>query len=485
MGLFNNLFKQTFIYGLATVLPRMLSFLLVPLYTRVMPPGTYGEVTLIYAGFAIFNVVMAYGMETAFFRFYTKEGQKNMVVSTALISLLGSSLVLAAIALLFRDALSGFLNVDVEFVGYIVLILVLDALAIIPFAWLRARERPMRYATIKILNVSINLGLNIFFLIVLPGLAGTSDSIWTLLYQPGFEIQYILIANMIASAITLLLVGGLYIRQPFVFDPKLWGRMLKYALPVMIAGIAFTINEVFDRILLTDLLPADIAKSELGKYQACYKLALFMTLFAAAFRLGIEPFFFRHANTEKPQKAYGQITNYFVIFGSVILLTVVVFADVVKRIIDSAYWEAMTIVPVILLASFCLGIYHNLSVWYKVTDRTYVGAIISCVGAGITLLINFAFIPRIGYLASALATLAAYATMMTISYLWGKQAYPIPYNMRKIGFYMGISILFSVLSFYIFKGNLWIGTALWILFLGMLLKMEGPTIKRIFLSRES
>ena len=463
----------------------MLSFLLVPLYTRVMPPGTYGEVTLIYAGFAIFNVVMAYGMETAFFRFYSKEGQKNRVISTALISLLGSSLVFAVVALLLRDLLADFLNVEVHYIGYIVLILVLDALAIIPFAWLRAKERPMRYAIIKILNVSINLGLNIFFLIVLPGLAAGSESIWASIYQPGFEIQYILIANIVASAVTLLLVGGLYLRQPFVFDPGLWRSMLKYAVPVMIAGIAYTVNEVFDRILLADLLPADIAKSELGKYQACYKLALFMTLFAAAFRLGIEPFFFKHSNTEEPQKAYGQITNYFVMLGSVILLTVVVFADVVKLIIDSAYWEAMTIVPIILLAGFCLGIYHNLSVWYKVTDRTHVGAIISCIGAGITLLINFALIPRIGYLASALATLAAYGSMMTISYLWGKQVYPVPYNMRKIGFYMLLSIVLSALAFYIFKGNLWIGIPMWLAFLGILLKMEGPTLKRIFLSRES
>ena len=234
----------------------MLSFLLVPLYTRVMPPGTYGEVTLIYAGFAIFNVVMAYGMETAFFRFYSKEGAKNRVISTALISLLGSSLIFAVIALLLRDVLAGFLNIEERFIGYIVLILVLDALAIIPFAWLRARERPMRYAIIKILNVSINLGLNIFFLVLLPSLATDSENIWAMLYQPGFEIQYILIANVVASAVTLVLVGGLYLRQPFVFDPKLWRSMLKYAVPVMIAGIAYTVNEVFDRILLTDLLPA-------------------------------------------------------------------------------------------------------------------------------------------------------------------------------------------------------------------------------------
>jgi len=486
LGLFKNLFKQTFIYGLATVLPRMLSFILVPLYTRVMPPEVYGEVTLIYAGFAIFNVFMAYGMETAFFRFYSKEGQKNRVISTALISLTGSSFLFAGVALLFREGLADLLNIEPKFISYVVIILVLDALAIIPFAWLRAMEKPTKYAIIKIVNVAINLGLNLFFLLLLPRLAeGAEIGLWTKLYVADYEINYILMANMIASAITLLLVGNIYSRQTLMFDRQLWKKMMRYALPVMIAGIAFTINEVFDRILLAELLPQDIAKSELGKYQACYKLALFMTLFAAAFRLGIEPFFFRHANSSNPQKAYGQITNYFVIMGSFILLTVVVFIDYVKLIIDATYWEALTIVPIILLAGFCLGIYHNLSVWYKVTDRTYVGAIISCIGAVLTIVINIMLIPKIGYLASALATLAAYGSMMIISYLWGKKQYPIPYNMRKIGFYLITSIFFSALVFYIFNRNILIGISIWLLFLALIYKLEGRELKNIFLSNES
>ncbi|MDH3697091.1 MAG: oligosaccharide flippase family protein [Flavobacteriaceae bacterium] len=486
MGLFRNLFKQTFIYGLATVLPRMLSFLLVPLYTRVMAPESYGEVTLIYAGFAIFNVFMAYGMETAFFRFYSKEGRKNSVVSTALISLTASSFLIALVVLLFKDALAGLLNIQPRFFSYVVIILVLDALAIIPFAWLRAMEKPTKYAIIKIVNVAINLGLNIFLLVLLPKLAADTESgLWNKIYVPDFEINYILIAIVIASAITLLLVGNIYTRQTFVFDAQLWKKMLRYALPVMIAGVAFTINEVFDRILLAELLPQDIAKAELGKYQACYKLALFMTLFATAFRLGIEPFFFKHANSSNPQKAYGQITNYFVILGSLILLTVVVFIDYVKLIIDAAYWEALYIVPIILLAGFCLGIYHNLSVWYKVTDRTHVGAIISCIGAVLTIVINIMLIPKIGYLASALATLAAYGSMMTISYFWGKRQYPIPYNMRKIGFYLITSILFSALVFYVFNRNILIGISFWLLFLALVYKLEGRELKNIFLSNES
>ena len=482
MALFQKLFKQTFIYGLATVLPRMLSFLLVPLYTGVLPTEGYGEVTVIFAWFAFFNVVLAYGMETAFFRFYNEETRKEGVVSTALISLLGTTLAFVGAGFLFKDSLAEFLNINPRYINYVILILGLDALAVIPFAWLRAREKPQRYAVIKILNVGINLGLNIFFLLILPKLAGSSEGVFAAIYRPDFEIPYIFIANLIASGTTLLILANLYWRQPLAFNPLIWKKMMRYGLPVMVAGIAFTVNEVFDRVLLSELLPEDIAKSEIGKYSACYKLALFMTLFATAFRLGIEPFFFSHSNSENPQKAYAGITNYFVILGSIILVAVVVFADVLKVVLvqDEAYWEAMPIVPIVLLASFCLGIYHNLSVWYKVTDRTRFGAYISITGAVITLVINYVFIPKIGYYASAIATLAAYGTMMVLSYSLGKRYYPIPYNMRKITFYMGISILFSAISFYGFNRNLIVGSLLLLVFLGMVYRLEGNQLRQIF-----
>lgn len=466
----------------------MLSFLLVPLYTGVMPTQDYGEVTVIFAWFAFFNVILAYGMETAFFRFYNQFDKKDRVISTSLISIFSTSLVFVIAAFLIREPLANFLNIQVRFINYVILILGLDALVVIPFAWLRAREKPMRYALIKILNVAINLGLNVFFLLILPALAEDNGSEFLSgLYVPGFEIAYIFIANLIASAFTLLLVGNLYFRHPLVFDKGIWMKMMKYALPVMIAGIAFTVNEVFDRVLLAELLPENIAKSEIGMYSACYKLALFMTLFATAFRLGIEPFFFSHSNSKNPQQAYAQITNYFVIMGSVILVAVVVFADVLKVILirDESYWEAMPIVPIILVASFCLGIYHNLSVWYKVTDRTKVGAYISLIGAGITVVLNYLLIPEIGYYASALATLAAYATMMILSFSIGRKYYPIPYNMRKIVFYFSLSILISGISFYAFDRNLYIGSFLLLVFLGLVYKLERSHFKRIFFQNES
>ncbi len=486
MNPLKRLFKQTFIYGLATVLPRVLSFLLVPLYTSVMNPETYGEISVIFSWFAIFNVVLAYGMETAFFRFFNKHANKEHVISTSLLSLLLSSLIFFVAALMFKETFASLIDVKESLIIYIILILVLDALAIVPFAWLRAKERPLRYSIVKVTSVAINLLLNIFFLTLLPKMAENGQPFWSEIYKEDFQIEYVFIANVISSGVAFSWISGIYFDTKYKFDKQLWREMLKYSLPIMIAGLAFTVNEVFDRILLDRLLPEDIAKAEIGKYSACYKLAVFMTLFGTAFRLGVEPFFFSHANTENPKKAYAQITNYFVIMGSLIFLGVMVFIDPLKKLLvrDEAFWEALDVVPIILLASFCLGIYHNLSVWYKVTDRTKFGAYISSVGAIITLVINISLIPKIGYMASALATLAAYGSMMLLSYHFGKKYYPVPYNMRKIVFYLSVSFVFSVLSFYVFNRNLIAGSLLFLLFLGLVYKMEGDKLKSIFIKRE-
>jgi O-antigen/teichoic acid export membrane protein len=484
---FKKLFKQTFIYGLATVLPRMLSFFLVRLYTDHMPPGLYGEVSIIFSWFAIFNVFLAYGMETAFFRFFHKSNDKSQVVSTSLISILISTALFFILSLLFKNQFSTLSGIEVKYITYAIYILALDALVIIPFSWLRANEKPMKYAIIKIVNVSINLGLNIFFLVLLPKLIlNNQESVFNTLYKPNYQISYIFISNLIASAITLLLMSNLYLKNKYTFNKELWRKMMKYAMPVLVAGIAFSINEVFDRILLGWILPESIADIEIGKYAACYKLSLFMTLFATAFRMGIEPFFFSHSNSKNPQKAYAQITNYFVIIGSVILLAVIVFSDFLKLLFvnNSDYWEAMKIVPLVILANFFLGIYHNLSVWYKVTDKTRYGAFISCVGAVLTILINLILIPLISYMASAIATLVAYGTMMILSYWIGKKNYPIPYNLRKIGFYLSVSIVFSILSFYIFNRNILVGTILLIVFLGITYKLENESLRQIITKKK-
>ena len=487
MSAFKKLFKQTFIYGLATVLPRMLSFLLVPLYTTkgvLNSVAEYGKVSLIYSWFVIFNVILAYGMETAFFRFFHKEDDKRTVVGTASISLIITSLAFFILALIFKNQIAHFTDIKVEYINLVIWILLLDALVIIPFAWLRANEKPMRYAIIKIFNVLISLGLNIFFLLWLKDIA-TNGNVFSLVYKPDFEVNYIFISNLVASAVTLLLMAPFYTKIKYVFDSGLWKRMLRYALPVLIAGIAFSINETFDRILLDRLLPENIAETQIGMYSACYKLALFMTLFATAYRLGIEPFFFSHAKSENPQKNYAKILEFFVAFGSVIFLSVVVFADLLKPIIirSEPYWEAMWIVPIILLANFCLGIYHNLSVWYKITDRTKFGAYISVFGALVTLLLNIWLIPKIGFKGSAIATLSAYGSMMILSYYFGRKYYPIPYNLKKIMSYLLISTVFSVLSFYYFRENYVFGISMLVVFLAIVFLSEKKELKQILKSK--
>ncbi len=483
MSLFKNLFKQTAVYGIATVVPRIFSFLLTPLYTEILPKKEYGEMSLVFAGIAFFNVILAYGMETAFFRFYNSDNKKS-VLSTSTISLFWSSIAFLVIALLGRNYLADAGGIDAEYITYTIWILALDALVIIPFSKLRAEGRPLFYAAIKIGNVGINLLLNVFFLVYLKDLAASyPGSFLSTLYVEDFEVGYIFVSNLIASLLTLLVLLPHYFKTDWHFDKELWVRMMKYSLPVLIAGIAFIINETFDRFFLEHLLPANIAKSEIGIYSACYKLAVFMTLFATAFRLGIEPFFFSHASNENAPQTYATITKYFVIFGSVILLGVVVFADLLKLLMlrDDAYWEGMKVVPLIILANFFLGIYTNLSVWYKLSDKTKIGAYISIAGAIITIALNFILIPYISYVGSAIATLCAYGTMMFISYNLGNKYYPIPYDIKKISLYLGLSILLSFVSFYvdIFRETYIFGILALMALLTIIYKGEKETLQRI------
>ncbi len=482
MGLYKSLFKQTAIYGLATVLPRMLSFLLVRLYTGILPTGEYGEVSIVLSWMVFFNVVLSYGMETAFFRFYNSETDKENVIATSTISIFWSSIIFLFGALIFRGTLASLANVDVQYITYAIWILVLDALVIVPFSKLRANQKPMLYAIIKIGNVAVNLLLNLFFLLLLPKIAAANpNSFIGNLYVENYEIGYIFVSNLAASLLTLVVLSPNYLFLTRKFDAVLWKKMMRYGLPILVAGIAFAVNEHFDKILLGYWLPENVAKSEVGAYSACYKLGLFMVLFATAFRLGIEPFFFSHSKSENAPQTYAMITKYFVIFGSLILLGVIVFADVLKFLLldNKTYWEAMKVVPLIILANFFLGIYNNLSVWYKLTDRTKMGAYISIVGAILTLVLNYLLIPKFSYYGSAIATIVAYGSMMLISYVLGNRYYPIPYDMEKIGGYLGLSIVFSAISFYGFRENYLVGISLLLLFVYFVYHNEKATILSI------
>lgn len=488
MGLYKNLLKQTAIYGLATVIPRMFGFLLVPLYTGLLPKEEYGKVSIIFAYVIFFNVILAYGMETAFFRFYNKEDNKKGVIETTMVSIFWSTVLFIFVGLLFRNSLALASGVDVQYITYTIWILALDALVIIPFSKLRANQRPQFYALIKIGNVIVNLSFNLFFLLYLPKVAVSQpDSFLSSVFIENFQLGYIFLANIIASFLTFVVLFPDYFSINWKFDYELWKRMMHYGLPIMIAGIAFAINEQFDKILLGKLLPANIAESQVGVYSACYKLGLFMVLYRTAYTLGIEPFFFSHSSNENAQQTYATVTKYFVIFGSFILLSVIVFADLLKQIMipNPSYWEAMKVVPLIILANFFLGIYTNLSVWYKLIDKTYVGAYISIVGAVVTLVLNYLLIPKYSYYGSAIATIGAYGSMMFISYYLGNKYYPIPYDKKKIVGYLVLSIGFSCLSFYGFRENYYIGILLLGLFMGFIYYNEKEMLLRILKRKAS
>jgi O-antigen/teichoic acid export membrane protein len=419
-------------------------------------------------------------METAFFRFFNKEVNKESVLSTASVSLLLTSFGFLVLGLAFQNQIAALTHIHVNYIILVIWTLFLDALVIIPFAYLRAQGKPVKYTLVKLTNVIVNLGLNVFLLVYLKLLV-SGAKLWDAIYVASFEVSYIFIANLAASGITLLLLLRFYFKINYKIDFLLWKKMLRYALPVLVSGVAFSVNETFDRVLLERLLPEEIAKTSVGMYSACYKLALFMMLFSTAYRLGIEPFFFSHSKTKGAEKNYAQVLELFVVFGSVILLTVVVFIDFLKVLLipNEAYWEAMAVVPILLLAYLFLGVYHNLSVWYKVTDRTKFGAYISIFGALITLGVNGVFIAQFNYMASAVATLSAYFTMMLLSYYFGKKHYPIPYNLKKIALYISLTILFSALSFYQFRAQYLLGLGLIAVFLMIIWANEKTILKQL------
>lgn len=450
MSIYKSLFKQTAIYGIATVLPRVISFILNPLYVFYLTDSSVmGQVAVLFSYLVFFNVILSYGMETSFFRFYNSESDKENVVATATQSVFWSTIGFLVLFLLLRKPIAAWVGIPEEYILFTIWILALDALAIIPFSKIRADKKPLQYAFIKIGNVLLNLGLNVFFLAFLPKLAASSTHVFfQTIYVEDFQIGYIFLSNLIASGFTLALLLPYYFKISWQFDAVLWKKMMRYGSPILIAGIAFAINEHFDKILLDWM---HIPMADIGAYSACYKIGMFMVLFRTAYTLGIEPFFFSHSKNENAPQTYATITKYFVIFGSFISLNVIVFADLLKYVLvpNEMYWSAMNVVPLIVIANFFLGIYTNLSVWYKLIDKTSVGAIISLIGALLTLFVNIALIPLISYMGAAIATIFAYGVMMLLSYKLGQKKYPIPYDKKAIFSYLFLAISLSGISFYI------------------------------------
>ena len=443
MSLFKRLAGQTAIYGLSSIVGRLLNYLLVPIYTRVFEKAEYGVVTEMYGYVGFLMIVFTYGMETSFFRYVKEKAYSQKVFSTAVISLLVSSVALMAFFIGFSQPIANAIQYPehAEYVIWFALVLGFDAIASIPFANLRYEERPIRFAVVKMVNIFTNMGLVLFFVVLAPKIADDFAFIQAI-YNPDIRIGYIFLANLAASCVTLLLLLPEFRKVRWEFDKVLWKRMFWYAMPLMVAGFAGIINEMLDRVLLKYLLPYDVDTNQahLGVYGACYKLSILMTLFTQAFRYAAEPFFFAQSNQSNAKTVYAVVMRYFVAAGILIFLGVTFFMDIFKIFIGKDFREGLFIVPILLLANLCLGIYYNLSIWYKLTDKTRIGAVIAVMGASITIVLNVALIPSVGYVGSAWATLVCYASMVVISYFWSRKYYPIPYEIGRILQYIMIGV---------------------------------------------
>lgn len=444
MQILKKLATQTAIYGLSSVIGRLLYYLLVPLHTRLFLPNQYGVVTELYAYIGFFNVLATYGLETAFFRYIKDANYKQQVYGTAFKSIVVSSMILFLATYFFAPTIAQALHYPkhIEYIYWFALILIADTLTALPFAYLRYLEKAKRFAAIKVANIGINVTLNVLFLLVFPKIA-LNYPLPISIYNASTGVGYIFISNLVASLATvLLLLPEIKIALTQAFDKQLWKKMIQYSMPLLLVGLAGVVNEMLDRLLLKHFLPFDdlTNQSMLGIYGACYKISILMSLFTQAFRMAAEPFFFSQAQQKNAPMVYAQSMQYFVAIGGFIFAGVTTFIDVCKHFVGNKYYEGLGVVPILLLANLCLGIYYNLSIWYKITDKTKVGAIISMCGAAITLILNICTIPYFGYWGSAWATLICYAVMMLLSYIWGQKYYYIPYNIKQISIY----ILFAI-----------------------------------------
>lgn len=450
---------QTAVYGFSSIIGRFLNYLLVPLYTNLFLTSQYGVVTDLYAYAGFLFVLLTYGMETAYFRFSEKHQNPEKVFSTAISPLLITTSVFLSIIILFAQPIADILRYPnhKEYIIWFALIISLDVLSTIPFAKLRRENKAVKFAVFKFINIGLNIGFNLFFLLLCPYLLKHNpNSFIRFFYSENIGIGYIFISNLIASAVTLFLFIPDFFKTKYTFSKTILKQLLIYGSPLLFAGLAGMINEVIDRVLLKYLIvvPANISNtndyifSQIGIYGANYKLSILITLFIQAFRYAAEPFFFSHSKEKKAKETYAKVMNYFIIFSLLIFLGIMLFIDIAKYFINENYWSGLKIVPILLLANLFLGVVYNLSVWYKLTDKTKFGAYIAGIGALITIVLNFILIPKIGYMGSAWATFFCYFTMMTVSYFWGKKYYKINYPLKKIFLYTFLALLIFFISKY-------------------------------------
>lgn len=497
MSILKKFTGQTLVYGMSTIIARLLNFVLTPLFVKKFPVSVFGVFTNLYSWAALINAILSFGMETTFFRFLNKhEGEKTKVYNHSFSIIFYLTLLFLGSVILFIEPITSFLSHNLggetsysDFKTYILLFalfLVADAWAVIPFAKLRADGRPGRFMLVKITNILTFVGINLFFLIVLPYFIdkGLSVSDW---YIEGW-LGYVFIANLAASFITLLLLLPQFKQLSLKLDKPLTQQMLRYSFPILIANISFIINELIDKMIMIPwLVPGDHAARDLGIYGAVSKMAIFLSIMVQGFRLGAEPFFFSYSKNEKAKETYAIIMDYFIIVICLAMVALTVNLEWLKYFIlgqnpeqAALIWSGIKVVPVLLLAYLFLGIYMNLSIWYKLSDQTQYALYISLVGAIVTVVLNFIFIPHFSYVAAAWVTLASYFVMSLLSYLWGRKHYSIPYNIRKAVAYILISAFLCWFSMNVLNGSILWGNLLCIIFLLTVIKLELSKLKLWF-----
>lgn len=481
---------QTAIYGLSSIVGRLLNYLLVPMYTRVFLTNEFGVITEMYSYVAFLIVILTYGMETAYFRFNENhKGTDTPIFSTVLFSILSTTTLFLIVGLIFKQPIAELLRYpdNPEYIVWFSIIIAMDAISAIPFARLRAENKAVRFASLKFINIGVNIGLNLFFILLCPWViktqSGSLAQFFEAIYDPRIGVGYVFISNLVASGLTLVLLAPQMFRIKPTFSFPLWKQMLLYALPLLVAGLAGIINETMDKLLLKFILPEDIAMSQVGIYGACYKISIMMTIFIQAFRFAAEPFFFAEARKENAAKLYSDVMNYFIIACSLIFVGIMLYIDVVKLFVGEEFREGLPVVPILLLANLFLGVFFNLSIWYKLSGQTRFGAYLAVIGALITIVLNVWWIPLIGYMGSAWATLICYFSMMVLSWYWGQKHYPIPYQHKKgiafiigaVGIYLISEIMPDMVSGY----RLLVNSSLLVVYLLFIAWIEREVVKKI------
>ncbi|MFT3679131.1 MAG: oligosaccharide flippase family protein [Ferruginibacter sp.] len=491
------LLGQTFWYGLSSLFARFLNYLLTPYLTSVLLQADYGEMSIVYAAIPFFMVVFMQGLETAYFRFSRSKTDEERVYNTTSIWLIISTLLLFLVLIGFKNGIASLMKIKEhpEYVTMSACIIVLDTLCSLSFTRLRFHSRPRKFAFIKITSILVNIVLVIFFISVCPWLKKNHPGNFLLLfYDEKIGLGYIFIANIFQSAFCLLLLWKEFFSFKLQFDVELWKKIMLYSLPLIVIGICNAINETADRIMLgwwSQSANIDSVKEEVATYSACSKLSALIAITIYAFRLGAEPFFFKAANNSGSRDVYGRVMNFFVIALCAMFLAVSFNLDIFKHFIQNPnMWPGLKAVPVMLMANIFLGINYNLSIWFKLKNRTSAGALINIAGACITIAVNYFFIPAYGYMACAWASVCCYGSMVIISYLWGQVEYPIKYPVLKVSFYISLSIIlyfiYNILN-KIYLNSVFsfiVSAALFILFCLIVYKIENKEFKKIAFFRK-